>query len=270
MKYFISFDFEGIAGVTYWRETENDSRYEKLATEQLLQYMAGIKEADPQAEIVLCDSHNDGNNIHWEMMPEYVKLVRGYPRTYYMIEGLDISFDKLILFGYHSPIGGGGMMDHSYSSSSIFELKVNGQIMDEALINSYLASEIGVPTAFYYGDDKGVEFAKKHFPNAVFVVSKQAISRFAGVMLPPAEIYTKLRQAGQDTVKAEVKPIPITYPVDIEIQFTDSTRAYLAGIIPNVVTTSPRSTSYQAKDYNEFYRYLMTVTTMCATAKSIR
>ncbi|MDP8233149.1 MAG: M55 family metallopeptidase, partial [Candidatus Zophobacter franzmannii] len=166
MKYFISFDFEGIAGVTFWRETEGDKRYEKLATEQLCQYMRGIKEADPEAEIVLCDSHNDGNNIHWEMMPKFVKLVRGYPRTYYMIEGLDSTFDKLILFGYHSPIGGGGMMDHSYSASSIYEMKVNGQIMDEALINSYLASEMGVPTACYYGDDIGVKFAKEHFPNA--------------------------------------------------------------------------------------------------------
>ncbi len=270
MKYFISFDFEGIAGIAFWRETENSFRHEKHATEQILSYMKGIKEADPDAEIVLCDSHNDGNNIHWDMMPEYVKLVRGYPRTFYMVEGLDSSFDKLILFGYHSPIGGGGMMDHSYSSSSFYEVKVNGQIVDEALINSYYSSELGVPTACYYGDNKGVDFAKEHFHNAVFVESKTAISRFSGVMEPPIVIKNKLIRAGKDTVKTEVKCLALKYPVKVEITFTDSVRAYLAGIIPGVTTVSPRKTEYEAHDYKEFYRYLMTVTTMCSTAKNIR
>ncbi len=270
MKYFISFDFEGIAGVTFWRETEKDARFEKLATKQLLAYMEGIKAEDPDAEILLCDSHNDGSNIHWELMPEYVKLVRGYPRTYYMVEGLDKSFDKLILFGYHSPIGGGGMMDHSYSSSSFYEVKVNGQIVDEALINSYYSSELRIPTACYYGDDKGIEFAKQHFKGAIFVEAKKAVSRFSGVMESEEVILKRLVQAGKDTVSVEVKPLELKYPVKVEIKFTDSTRGYIASIIPGVETISPRETVYTAKDYKEFYRYLMTVATMCSTASGIR
>ena len=99
-KIFISFDFEGLGGVTDWKETINDPRFCKLATEQINAFAEGIYTRHPDAEIVLCDSHSNGNNIIWEMLHPFIILIKGYPRVYYMIEGLNSSFTDFVLFGH--------------------------------------------------------------------------------------------------------------------------------------------------------------------------
>ena len=135
-KVFVSFDYEGIGGVASWTETEGNRAWNELATRQVTAFCTGLLERDPQAEIVVADSHANGNNLLWEHLPAQVSLVRGFPRNFYMFEGLDHSFTHLVLFGYHSAMGAGGMMDHTYSSSSFYEIRINGSPVDEGIINA--------------------------------------------------------------------------------------------------------------------------------------
>jgi D-amino peptidase len=269
-KVFISFDYEGIGGVASWTETEGDRRWNELATRQLVAYCEGIFSTDPQAEVVVADSHANGNNILWEQLPDRVSLIRGTPRNHYMFEGIDRSFTHLVLFGYHTAIGGGGMMDHTYSASAIYEIRINGKPVDEGLINAYAASEYGVPLAFVYGDDKTAEFYRA-IPGIDTLACKKAISRFAGEMRPLGELLRLLTEKGQalPTTKGKVLNDP-QRPIVCEMTMTDATRSYLCAVIPGVERPTERTLRFTAHDYLELYRYLITVVYICAMAKTIR
>ncbi len=274
MKVYISFDFEGIAGVAFWKETEGNPRWNVIATRQLKRFVDGILSKNPDAQIYVSDSHAFGESLIWEEL-ENVRLIRGYPRVFYMVEGLDSSFTDLVLFGYHTAVGGGGMMDHSYSSSSIYNIKMNGEYLDEARINSYFASELNVPLSFIYGDRQTIE-SSPLYPQIDYCISKDAISRFCGIMRPENEVLNELFIKGQNLgknkkiVKPKEKDDGSIYPLFIEIEYTDTVRAMLASIIPDVKLVSPRKTEFYCKDVATFYRLLNAITIICAEAKTIR
>ncbi|HPN92736.1 MAG TPA: M55 family metallopeptidase, partial [Rectinema sp.] len=160
MKVFISVDMEGIHGAVSWSDMEGNGHqtvYEN-AWKELSWIVEGINRSkynDEIREICICDSHARGEGIPFRSFGDSrVTLIRGYPRPFYMLEGLDESFDLLMLVGYHAKIGAlHGLMDHSYSSSCIYCVRLNGQEMSEADINGMLASHYGVPICFVSGDD---------------------------------------------------------------------------------------------------------------------
>ncbi len=280
MKVYISFDFEGIAGVSFWRETEGDSRWNNIATKQLKAFVDGILAANPNAQIYVSDSHANGESLIWENLNN-VKLIRGWPRVFYMVEGLDSSFTDLVLFGYHTAIGISGMMDHSYSSSAIYSIKMNGEYLDEARINSYYASEHKVPLSFIYGDRQTIE-SSPSYPDIDYCISKEAISRFCGLMRPEKEILEELFEKGKNLGKKKKIVTPLVcniaekenyqkvYPLFIEIEFTDTVRAKLASILPDINLVNPRKVEFYCKDVATFYRLLNAITILCAAAKTFR
>jgi len=273
MKVYISFDFEGIGGVAFWKETEQDARWNNIATKQLKAFIDGIFSKNPDAQIVVSDSHGYGESIIWENL-ENVKIVRGWPRVFYMVEGLDETFTDLVLFGYHSSIGGEGMMDHTYSSSSIYSIKMNGEYLDEARINAYFASELNLPLSFIYGDRQAIENSPS-YPEIDHCISKDAISRFCGLMRPEKQLLDELYLKGQNLgknkkiVKPQVKKDGKIYPLFVEMEFTDTVRAKLASILPEVKLVTPRKAIFECENVGIFYRLLNAITIICAAAKTV-
>ena len=161
-------------------------------------------------------------------------------------------------------------MDHTYSGSSIYEIKVNGLLMDEGLINAHFASEFDVPLTFIYGDDKTIEYISLLHPEVDYIISKRAISRFSGEMYPYKTLLSQLKEKGRGLgTKKGVIP-SMKKPLDVEITFTDTTRAYISSIIPGVSLFDYRKIRFTAEDFKEMYRYLMTVTHVCIAAKTIK
>jgi D-amino peptidase len=270
MKYYISFDFEGLAGITNWPETLGRTRCEELATEQLNAFLAGIYESEPEAEVVVGDSHALGNNLHWDKLIGKTKLVKGYPRRFYMIEGLDSSFAGLILFGYHAPAGFKGNMDHTYSSSSIYNLEINGRTVSEAEINTLIASYYKVPLKFVYCDDGAAEWLYNSIsPELNVLVSKKAISRFAAEISSQQQILSELKQAGLQLPTNKGFILPPEKKYVCRIQMMDSCIGYACSIIPGVREIDARTIEFTAPDVLLFYRYLMTVTMVAGSVKDL-
>ncbi len=270
MKVFISFDYEGIGGVTSWAEASGLPEQDRLATEEINAFCRGIRRSAPDAEIVLCDSHALGRNILWDRLEEDVTLIKGYPRNFYMMEGIDSTFTHLVLFGYHSPAGGGGMMEHTYSGSSVYGISVNGEPVDEGIINAYLAGEFKVPVSFVYGDDVTRDFLFPKVPEARFLVSKRAISKFAGVMLPHRELLNKLEREGEMLKENRGTLLSLKVPGRMEIEFRDALQGYMCSVIPGAELIHPRKIKVQFQNAQEMYRYLMSVVYICSGAKEIR
>jgi D-amino peptidase len=270
MKVFISFDYEGIGGVASWTETSGCPEQDRLATEQVNAFCRGIRKSDPDAEILLCDSHAHGRNILWERLEPGITLVKGYPRNFYMMEGIDETFTSLVFFGYHSPVGGGGMMEHTYSGSAIYGIKVNGEDVDEGMINASLAGEYGVPLSFVYGDDITEQFLSPKAPGARFLVSKRAVSKFSGVMRPYRELVEGLEREGELLIKTRGSLLKLDLPGEMVIEFRDALQSYMCSVIPGTEPLHPRKIRIHFNDAKEMYRYLMTVIYICSGAKEIR
>ncbi|OGL44366.1 MAG: hypothetical protein A2161_02770, partial [Candidatus Schekmanbacteria bacterium RBG_13_48_7] len=188
MKIFISVDMEGIAGLTSWSEMEKDvKRANKHITADVNAVINGIKKSEvPVEEILVCDSHAQGENIIPEDLESSAMLIRGGPRIFYMVEGLDETFDLVFLIGYHSKIGViGGVMDHSYSSVAVYEVKLNGDSIGEFEINAGYAGHFGIPVGLISGDDILEKQVKEKLPATRFVVTKYGISRYASKNIHP-------------------------------------------------------------------------------------
>ncbi|MGH2311304.1 M55 family metallopeptidase, partial [Enterococcus faecalis] len=78
-------------------------------------------------EITIADWHSGGLNLAYARlteMDERISLVSGFPRMYYMMSGLDSSYDEFFFLGYHVGIGKQKEnIDHAYSASVAYDLK---------------------------------------------------------------------------------------------------------------------------------------------------
>ncbi len=270
MKVFISFDYEGLGGVAFWKETLGDARWNAEATEQVNAFVEGVVERHPDAEIVVCDSHTVGDNLDWGSLHPSVRIVRGYPRRHYMVEGLDRSFTNLVLFGYHAAVGLPGMMDHTYSSAAISRIAINGVDVDEGLLNSWYAGELGVPLSFVFGDDACVEGVARYAPGVAVLASKRAIARFAGEMLPKARVLEALRAAGKALEPGSGRILATAAPVKVVVRLANTLLAYAAAIVPGVEAISGTEVAWTASSMEECYRYLQTVVFVCGAVKDIK
>ena len=184
MKYFISLDMEGVAGLASWSETSQEQR--ELMTGETCAAIEGIRSVDGDAAILIADSHSRGQNLILDRLPQDVQVVRGYPRPLYMVEGADETCDAALFVGYHAPVGThNGSMDHTYSSSAIYEVLANGHVVGETELNMVLLSRLGIPFIFGSGDEEYCRFSRQFFPHAGFVITKWATGRYSQRTLMP-------------------------------------------------------------------------------------
>jgi len=270
-KVFISFDFEGLAGVTSWSDVDKRSPDFKkdYAVEQLRALLEGLGDA----EVLLVDSHASGDNIPWEITDEFsnVALVTGGVRKNYMMYGLDDTFDVVIFFGYHAGVGTlESNMDHTYSSTSIHNIWINGIHMNEALINAGYAGIFDVPVAMLVGDDKAVWQTKAHIPNAVYVETKRAIGRHSAVMKPRRSLLEEIKQAAQNvknSVRENFRVFKFNPPVELVVEFSDTLRADLVSSMPLVERIDGRKVRLVHERYDVIFEALLAMTYICVSAK---
>ncbi|MCF7919443.1 MAG: M55 family metallopeptidase [Candidatus Cloacimonetes bacterium] len=268
-KLFISFDYEGMGGVCNWQQVFGSQRYNELITDQINEFLRGIYQVIPAAEIVLCDSHADGNNIIYEKLTSDTLLVSGYPRHLYMMEGINAGYDGVIFLGYHAPVGQRGNMDHTYSSSSFYQIRLNGSEVSEAHINAMLAAHYGVPLLFMYSDDAGIEWMRKNLtPDLAYLESKKVISRYAAEFQPWHELLLNLYEAGKKITDYQPWLMPVPQQLTMELDLIDTNIAYALQMIPGVMKITERTISFTAKDPLEMYRYLMTCVMVSSAVKN--
>ena len=103
-KIFISVDMEGISGVVQPAQLGPDGfeyqRAREWMTGEVNAAINGIRDSGP-AEIVVCDSHGNGQSLLIDKVPDDVRIVRGFPRPLEMMQGIDDSFSAAMFIGYH-------------------------------------------------------------------------------------------------------------------------------------------------------------------------
>src|SRR3990170_3546029 len=142
MKVFLSVDMEGIGGIVSEIQTDPEkggAKYEesrRLMTGEANAAIEGSLDAGA-TDVLVADSHWNFDNLIPEDLHESAVLLRGKPRAFSMVDGLDASFDAAMFVGYHAMAGTPrAILDHTYSGR-IRQVAVNGRVVGETALNAY-------------------------------------------------------------------------------------------------------------------------------------
>src|SRR5579872_5398686 len=105
LKVYISVDMEGINDmVTADQLLPGGFEYERFRRFMTDEAVAAAKAAIAAgaAEVLVSDSHGNGESLLIESFPKQVRLVRSWPRHGGMMAGLDGSFAAALFVGYHA------------------------------------------------------------------------------------------------------------------------------------------------------------------------
>src|SRR5437667_1340 len=150
---------EGVAGVVTADQLGPGGfeyeRFRRFMTNETLAAVRAAKES-VATEIVVSDSHGNGESLLVEEFPKDVRIVRSWPRHGSMMAGLDASFDAAVFVGYHaSTTSMHGVRAHTFSSAHFPRVALNGNAVTEGEFNAAYAGALGVPAIFASGDDAG-------------------------------------------------------------------------------------------------------------------
>ena len=224
-KIYISADLEGVVGaVTGEQLGPGGFEYNRFREFMTGEVNAAIKAARAAGatEILVADSHGNGQNLLIEKLPKDVKLIRSWPRPLGMMEGIDSSFDGVIFTGYHSSTDNmEGVRAHTFSSARLTSVKVNGKVMSEGSWNAAVAGEFGVPVIMIAGDDAAVNEVKALIGNAEGAIVKESISFHSAKSLHPDAAYDLIAEKTSYAVKniKKYKPYKIKGPLTVSVSF---------------------------------------------------
>ncbi len=271
MKIYISTDMEGLQGINAWHHVNTqDKRYKgKYLVETLQWVINAIKDSshnESVEEILICDSHALGENVPYDFteIDDRVYLLSGGLRDYYMMAGLDGSFDVVFFIGYHGGVGSiHANMDHTYSSSAVHEIRINGMRMSETTINAAFAGSFNIPVGLIVGDQALYDETMSVLPNTEFAITKRGLSRFSAIMKPKnllkREVMDLTIKALDNLKKGVLTPYKIDSPYLMEIIFKSTEMADQVSNIPGIKRIDGFKVDYTTQSYPELMQTLLAV-----------
>jgi len=257
LKVYISVDMEGVAGVvTADQLLPSGFEYERFRhfmTDETLAAVRAAKEGGA-GEIVVSDSHGNGENLLIEEFPKDVRIVRAWPRHGGMMAGLDSSFNAALFVGYHtSTTNPQGVRAHTFSSAHYARVTLNGNAVTEGEYNAAYAGAKGVPVIFASGDDAAVEEIKARLGNIEIVETKKSLGFHSAETLTPAASCDKIFGGVKSALARlhDFKPYVIKTPVTLEITFKNYTPAELLSYLRSVQRVDSHTIRFVGKDMDE-------------------
>lgn len=265
LKVFISVDMEGVCGVVHWEDVSRSGKdyglFRKLMTEETNAAIEGALAAGA-TEIVVRDSHGSARNILPDLLHPKAELIRDWAYSpFSMMEGIDETFDAIIFIGYHARANTpSATLDHTMSSSAIYEVTLNGKKMPEAGINAFIGGNYGVPVALVAGDSAICQQVKELFGEVETVAVKEGIGN-AARMLHPKNAQELIKTKTTKALKrlGDFKPFTFTPPYTMKVTFRDEWRAESASWYPGAKRETETAVSYTSSDWVDVLRFFMFV-----------
>ncbi|MFA6312504.1 MAG: M55 family metallopeptidase, partial [Sterolibacterium sp.] len=211
-------------------------------------------------EVVVSDSHGNGENIKLEKLSGNIRLIRSWPRPLLMMQGIERgSFDAAAFIGYHAGgHSGNGVLSHTMSSGKLRSIRFNGELVSEFDMNLMLAAEFGVPVIMGSGDNVLAEDVVRRYPAVEFATTKWTDgSLWAETMTLEAScalISEKMTKAIAGTKHATL-PTP-SGPITVEVDFTRKIIAEVFSYMPNIRRSSPFTVEAEFPDMTTTMRFL--------------
>ncbi len=274
MKLYISADIEGVAGVVS-RDQGGPEAFEYahgrswMTREVRAACEAALSEG--WEEVIVSDSHGNGQNLLLDELPRGVRVVRSWPRPLAMMEGVDEKgVGAAMLIGYHAgSTNEGGGLSHTLYGLVIREVRLNEVVASEGMISAATAGHFGVPICFVSGDDAFVTETRGFLPGVRYVETKTSHSTLSATTMLPEDACEAIREeaavALQDT-EAWV-PMVVDKPVRVEIDFKHRLPAEMLDYLPDIERTGAYTVEHVAADMPAVSRFLSFVTQYSPTSR---
>ena len=274
MKVFISFDIEGVSGITDEKDINEDSpgfeTARRLATGDVNAAVEGAVLAGAE-EVVVYDGHGfKRNNLIFEKLHPKARLVRSRLETPgFNMLGFDETCDAVFFIGWHARPSMPGVLSHCYHPQVFLEWRVNGVPVGEPELSAAYAGLYNTPVVLFSGDDCSCAEVKKWNPACECVVTKSAIDRQAAICFPTEVTWEKIRLGAQKAVENidQVQPFSFEMPVHIEADTIFDHHAAAISLIPGVKRLKPRTIAFDSSDYCEAFNALLAMTVLSVYAQ---
>lgn len=254
LKIYISADLEGVVGtVTDDQLGPSGFEYEaarRWMTEEVNAAIRGARAAGA-TEILVSDSHGNGQNLLLDHLPTDISVVRSWPRHLSMMAGIDDTFGGVIFIGYHaSTNNAAGVRAHTMSSARLTSVKLNGVPVPEAGLNAAIAGHFGVPVIMITGDDVIAEEATDLLGDIETVVVKKAYGFHSAETLMPRAAYRLIEQAAARAVGriGDFEPWALGGPVELEVSFKNYRPVEALGYLEIVERIDSHTIRYTGAD----------------------
>jgi D-amino peptidase len=262
VKVYISVDMEGIAGVSHPDPTgRKDSGYPAAVDLMVGEANAAIEGAlaGGATEIFVNDSHGGMFNLRPIDLHPAARVLQGQ-KAWSMVAGAgpNAGFGIALFIGYHTRAGHPrGTIAHTYSGRPTVS-RLNGRLVGETGLNASVLGQWGIPVGMVAGDDALAEEVADWLPNAGRIVVKEAAGGNAAVSLHPSAARDLIRagaeRAVQRAIAGEFKPLTMTPPVVVEVEYRNAIAADYAAIVPGAERFGDRGVRFEAPDAETAYR----------------
>ena len=267
LKIYISADMEGITGVVTGEQLGPTgfeyARFREFMTQEVNAAIEAAREAGA-TDIVVSDSHGNGQNLLLEKLPRDILLIRSWPRPLMMMQGIDETFAGVIFIGYHTATTNStGVRAHTISSARLADVRLKGTSVSEAGLNAAIAGHFNVPVIMVSGDDAVVKETQALLGNVEGAVVKWASGFHSAKTLMP--------EAGQQLIREKVKnamarikdfkPYKLAAPVQLDVRFKNYRPSEVLSYLSVVERVDAHSIKYVGKDMvdvSKFLEFIMT------------
>jgi D-amino peptidase len=257
LKVHISVDMEGIAGVVTGDQLGPTGfeygRFREFMTREAMAAVTAAKEAGA-TEILVADSHGNGENLLIEQFPPDVRIIRSWPRKQAMMAGIDGTFDAAIFIGYHASTSNPtGVRAHTNSSATLTRVALNGVDMTEGAWNAAIAGHYGVPVVMMSGDDAAVAEVRKVIGPIEAAETKLSLGFHSANTLTPQAALNLIgpRVKAALARRAEFKPYRPAGPIVVDVSFKHYMPAEVLAYLPMFERTASHAVRFRAKDMLE-------------------
>jgi D-amino peptidase len=254
VKLLIAVDMEGISGVTGWNhvlpDREEYARGRKWMTADVNAAVEGAVQAGVE-DIIVTDGHWDGNNIQIEDLSPKASLINGTPSPLSMVQGVESGVDAAVFIGYHARAGTqNAILDHTWSSSRVFNMRLNGELAGEIAFNAAVCGHFHVPVIAISGDQSACAEAALLIPGIYTARVKKANGRMNAECLPLNTAHSLISEKVKAAVQNYKKLLPykLSNPVTVSIEFYRSDMADWASELPGSIRKDARIVEFTAQD----------------------
>ncbi len=267
MKVYLSFDFEGVAGIVDWAQCrEGEPAYELGVRLMLGEVNAAIEGAvaGGATEIVANDAHGAMRNLDPAALAHGASYVSGRHKQLYMMQDLDGSFDVIFLVGYHGSISGpASTLSHTYNPDVFAAARLDGREVGESGINALVADHYGIPVGLVTGDEVTQDETAPFAPMAVQVVTKHSRSRFAAHSLHPDTARGLIREGAQQAVEraaaGTLVPPRLARPLRLDLDVQTADMAEVGSWVKGAERAGTRTIRIESDDALAVFRSFVAV-----------
>lgn len=256
-KIFISVDMEGVGGVVTGEQLGPSGfeygRFREFMTAEALAAINAAR-AGGATEILVGDSHGNGQNLLIDRFPDDVRVIRSWPRVLGMMAGVDEQVDAAIFIGYHAGTNNAaGVRAHTFSSATLTRVALNGTNVTEGSWNAAIAGHFNVPVIMVSGDDAAISEVRSAVGSIEAAETKRSLGFHSANTLTPqasAQLIANRVRAAMERL-GDFKPYRVQTPVTVDVTFKHYMPAEVLAYLPTFERTDSHSVRFRARDMVE-------------------